>query len=234
MSSVKLSSSGGGSVSLSAASTSTDVTIKFPSGNSSAGQALVAGNTSGELDWETVPNSTAVPLLRLAVYNTTASTDYVGPGYSKPIEWVKTANNTEFETDTHSAWDATNYWYVVPQAGFYRVNHQFLATFPTFADTTKVHRITSGIARAAANNKTGWNDTLYIKVFNRRDQEASTTSYEHSAILECAAGEVIKTSVVWDKGTDTNNTTTSIALRLDGVLNALTNQSLSIEFLRPS
>jgi hypothetical protein len=237
MSSVKLSSSGGGSVSLSAASTSTDVTIKFPSGNSSAGQALVAGNTSGELDWETVPNSTAVPLLRLAGYNTTSYTEYVSSGgFSRPIEWVKdpATIGSEFETDTHSAWDATNYWYVVPQAGFYRVNHQFLATFPTFADTTKVHRITSGIARAAANNKTGWNDTLYIKVFNRRDQEASTTSYEHSAILECAAGEVIKTSVVWDKGTDTNNTTTSIALRLDGVLNALTNQSLSIEFLRPS
>jgi hypothetical protein len=234
MSSVKLSSSGGGSVSLSAASTSTDVTIKFPSGNSSAGQALVAGNTSGELDWETVPNSTAVPLLRLAVYNTTASTDYVGPGYSKPIEWVKTANNTEFETDTHSAWDATNYWYVVPQAGFYRVNHQFEVSNPAFVDATKVHYISSGIVRAAAINKSGWNDTVYSKSFNRRDGDSNLTAYEHTAILECEVGDVIKTTFNWQKGSDVNNTTTSVGLLTQQVLNALHDQSLSIEFLRPS
>lgn len=233
MSSVKLSSSGGGSVSLSAASTSTDVTIKFPSGNSSAGQALVASNTSGELDWETVPNSTAVPLLRLKIYNTTASINNLG-SLDNAIQWIKTANNSEFETDTHSAWDASNYWYVVPQAGFYRVTQHFLVNFPAFVDSTKTHWITSGIVRADALNKTGWNDTLFLKRFNRQDGNSALTGYEHTAILECAVGDAIKTGFTWDKGTDTNNTTTSVGLAFQSVTNAMTNQCLSIEFVRPS
>jgi hypothetical protein len=131
MSSVKLSSSGGGSVSLSAASTSTDVTITFPSGNSSLNQALVASDSSGSLEWSTVPNSTAVPLLRLGQYNNPTTSDYVGGSPSRPLEWTTGINSAVFETDTHSAWDATNYWYVVPQAGFYRVSHSLTQKYTT-------------------------------------------------------------------------------------------------------
>ena len=234
MSSIKLNSSGGGSVSLSAASTSTDVTIQFPSGNSSLNQALVASDSSGSLGWSTVPNSTAVPLLRLGVYNVTSYTDYTGTGFSRPIEWVKTTNNDEYETDTHSGWDATNYYYVVPQAGFYRVTQRFSIVSPAFVDTTKIHYISSGIVRSAAVLKTSWNDTLYTKVFNRRYGDANMTSYEHSEVIECEVGDALKTSMTWETGTDTNNTTTSLGLRILEIINALHGQSLSIEFLRPS
>ena len=235
MSSVKLSSSGGGSVSLSAASTSTDVTIKFPSSNSSAGQALVASNTSGELDWETVPNSAAVPLLRLGVYNYPNTSDYVGTAPVRPIEWTFLANgnNSEFETDTHSAWDTTNYWYVVPQAGFYHVSHRFIPPTVTFADTTKVHHIASVIICAPAANKTSWTAPFYINRFNKRSGESSFTSCEHSEIVKCAVGDAIKTSFAWDKGSDTNNTTTSVAPKANSYGNIFVGHSLSIKFVRP-
>lgn len=233
MSSIKLSSSGGGSVSLSAASTSTDVTIKFPSSNSSASQALVASNTSGELNWETVPNSAAVPLLRLGAYNTPTTSDYVGSGLTSPIEWVKN-NNTEFETDTHSAWDATNYWYVVPQAGFYRVHQSFSPPTVTFVDSTKVHYVSSTIICAPASNKTSWSAGAYINRFNTRNGDATYTNCAHTEIVECAVGDAIKTSFGWDKGTDTNNTTTAVAPRVNFLGNTFTDQSLSIEFVRPS
>jgi hypothetical protein len=232
MSSVKLSSSGGGSVSLSAASTSTDVTIKFPSGNSSAGQALVAGNTSGELDWETVPNSTAVPLLRLNQYNTPTTSDYVGSGLSRPIEWVK-ANFTNFETDTHSAWDATNYWYVVPQAGFYRVHQSFSPPTVAFVDSTKTHHILSTIVCSPAANKTSWSNNIYINRFSRRDGDPNHINCAHTEIIKCAAGDAIKTSFAWDKGTDANNTTTAVAPRANYLGDIFANQSLFIEFVRP-
>lgn len=233
MSSIKLSSSGGGSVSLSAASTSTDVTIKFPSSNSSASQALVASNTSGELNWETVPNSAAVPLLRLSNYNTPTTSDYVGSGLTRPIEW-KTSNYTNFETDTHSAWDATNYWYVVPQAGFYRVHQSFLPPTVTFVDSTKVHYIYSTIVCSPAANKTSWTSNIYIHRFNQRNGDASFTNCAHTQIIECAVGDAIKTSFGWDKGTDTNNTTTSVAPKFNGLGNSFMQQSLFIEFVRPS
>jgi hypothetical protein len=236
MSSIKLNSSGGGSVSLSAASTSTDVTIKFPSGNSSAGQALVAGNTSGELDWETVPNSTAVPLLRLTNYNITNTSDYVGSSPARALEWTIGSSNNNYdywETDTHSAWDATNYWYVAPQAGFYRVTHSFNGPIVSYADTTKVHHIHSVIVHAPAANKGTWSTNLNLNTFNSRDGDASFSSYAHTEIVECAAGDAIKTSFAWDKGTDTNNTTTSVqpGARINGSIFA--GQSLYIEFLRP-
>jgi hypothetical protein len=236
MSSVKLSSSGGGSVSLSAASTSTDVTIKFPSGNSSAGQALVASNTSGELDWETVPNSAAVPLLRLSAYNTPTTSDYIGGVPGRPLEWYVGANNVHsvFETDTHSAWDATNYWYVVPQAGFYRVSHSFCPPTVPYSDNTKVHVIQSFITCSPAANKTSWTDKFYINRINRRYNDSSFTSCAHSEIIECAVGDAIKTSFLWDKHTDTNNTTTAVAPRATGLGNTFFGHSLSIEFVRPS
>lgn len=236
MSSIKLNSSGGGSVSLSAASTSTDVTIKFPSSNSIAGQALVAGNTSGELDWETVPNSTAIPLLRLIEYNIPSSSDYVGSIPARPLEWHVGANNSlaYWETDTHSAWDASNYWYVAPQAGFYYVRHSFYPPSVSYADTTKVHYVTSVIAHAPAANKGTWSSGLYVNTFNSRYLDPTYNTYAHSEIVECAVGDAIKTSFAWDKGSDTNNAATSVNPRARISGSVFTGQSLSIEFVRPS
>lgn len=232
MSSIKLNSSGGGSVSLSAADTSTDVTVKFPSGNSSAGQALVAGNTSGELDWETVPNSTAVPLLRLSTYNIPSSSDYLGSVFSRSLEW-RNDSSTNFDTDTHSGWDATNYWYVVPQAGFYQVHHSFNVPNVAFVDSTKVHYVYSGIVHSLAANKAAWNNYYYINTIARRSGDPSFNSFNHTEIIKCAAGDAIKTSFLWDKGTDTNNTTTSVSPRRSGVTNTFMGQSLFIKYVRP-
>jgi len=234
MSSVKLSSSGGGSVSLAAASTSTDVTITFPSGNSSLNQALVASDSSGTLGWSTVPNSTAVPLLRLIAYNTPTTSDYTSSLPGRPIEWITGGpTHAHFETDTHSAWDATNYWYVVPQAGFYRVSHSFIPPTVTYVDSTKVHVILSFITCSPAANKASWTSKLYLNRLTKREGDNQFTSLAHSEIIECAVGDAIKTSFLWDKDSDTNNTTTAVAPR--GNSSALfTGHSLSIEFVRPS
>lgn len=237
MSSVKLNSSGGGSVSLSAASTSTDVTITFPSGNSSLNQALVASDSSGTLGWSTVPNSTAVPLLRLASYNTTtASACYVsGSCGLGPLEWY-VGNNSNWETDTHSAWDATNYWYVVPQEGYYRVTHSFRYIPPAFVDTTKTHAINSIICRADAANKTLWGTAaspIWVSNFSKRDGDSSAISHEHSAIIECAAGDALKTTFWWDKDNDVNNTTTSVDPKDGTTGNTSLGNFLTIEFVRP-
>ena len=237
MSSIKLSSSGGGSVSLSAASTSTDVTIEFPSSNSSLNQALVASDSSGTLGWSTVPNSTAVPVLRLTYHNTTNSSDYVGSLPARPLEWIIGSGNNNYafwETDTHSAWDNSNYWYVVPQAGFYRVSQIFNSPSVSYADTTKVHYINSVILHAPAANKGTWSTGIHVNTFNSRDGDASYSSYAHSEIVECAVGDAIKTSFSWDKGSDANNTTTSVQPRVRANGAIFTGQTLSIEFVRPS
>lgn len=127
MSSVKLSSSGGGSVSLSAASTSTDVTIKFPSGNSSIGQALVAGNTSGELDWEDVPTDSSKVLYQGFLtpgsgYLTSVLADGGGTILNPttlPFDYISVPELIEV-IDTHTGYDYTNHYYVIPTSGYYR------------------------------------------------------------------------------------------------------------------
>jgi hypothetical protein len=245
MSSIKLNSSGGGSVSLAASSTSTDVTITFPSGNSSAGQALVAGNTSGTLDWETVPNSTAIPMFFSAGFSsTTASTDFVGTvgsAFSKAMPWTDT---NPAAIDTHNAWDNTNGWYVVPQDGYYEVNMNFIVASPSYTTAGTKHYISSGIFRSNASIKTDWASFsgYHLKYHDREDGVTTNHSFYQNGILGCYAGDAIKTSFLWDKGTDTSNTTTSVALRNVSIGNpadrsgpggTVTGNGLSIKYVRP-
>lgn len=129
MSSIKLNSSGGGSVSLSAAPTSTDVTIQFPSGNSSIGQALVAGNTSGELDWENVPTDSSKVLyqgfLNTGTMPSSGPMDADGGGTylsptTLPFDYIELLPSLVDVVDTHTGYDHTNHYYVIPTDGYYR------------------------------------------------------------------------------------------------------------------
>jgi hypothetical protein len=90
------------------------------------------------------------------------------------------------------------------------------------------------ITYSPAANKGSWTGPLYLNRFNKRDGDTSFTSCAHSEIIECAVGDAIKTSFLWEKGTDTNNTTTAVAPRINGLSSTFTGHSLSIEFVRPS
>ena len=144
MSSIKLNSSGGGSVSLSAAPTSTDVTIQFPSGNSTVGQALVASSTSGELDWESVKTDSSIQVFRgfnfepYTPYHTTnLNTDATTP---QTVDYTgfRDGSNPSGNIDTHNAYDATNLCWIAPEFAYYNVTH-VLAVKGSSSNTTTRH-----------------------------------------------------------------------------------------------
>lgn len=142
MSAIKLNSSGGGSVSLSAAPTSTDVTIQFPSGNSTVGQALVASSTSGELDWESVKTDSSIQVFRSFKYEPTfglEQTPLSAVGTSpQTIDYRGWSSSPTEKIDTHNAWDVTNGCWIVPEFAYYIVTH-VLAVQGNSSNTTIRH-----------------------------------------------------------------------------------------------
>jgi len=145
MSSIKLSSSGGGSVSLSAAPTSTDVTIQFPSGNSTVGQALVASSTSGELDWESVKTDSSIQVFRGFNFEpndpyhlTNLNSDAISPQTVNYTGFRDGSGNPSGNIDTHSAYDSTNLCWIAPEFAYYSVTH-VLAVKGNSSNTTTRH-----------------------------------------------------------------------------------------------
>ena len=127
MSSIKLNSSGGGSVSLSAAPTSTDVTIQFPSGNSTVGQALVAGNTAGELDWESVKTDSSIQVFRSFKYENTFGNEETPlttlPASPQIIDYRGWASGSSGQIDTHNAYDVSQGCWIASEFAYYSVTH---------------------------------------------------------------------------------------------------------------
>lgn len=240
MSSIKLNSSGGGSVSLSAASSSTDVTIQFPSGNSSLNQALVASDSSGTLGWSTVPNSTAVPIFQTTTHNASLDAANVTNGTpTTAIEWgYNTSNSGTF--DTNSGYDATNYWYVIPQDGYYKVTMCVKCELPNLADSAQNALYYVWLVHAPANNKSSWDTLNTVKVYNKSGVQTGDTptvsfgpSPTVSGIFECNAGDAIKTAGTWDKHTDTTNTTTTYSVDGQNPSSNIISYYWNIEYLRP-
>jgi len=145
MSSIKLNSSGGGSVSLSAAPTSTDVTIQFPSNNSTVGQALVASSTSGELDWESVKTDSSIQVFRgfnfepnTPYHTTNLNTDATTPQTVDYTGFRNASGNPSGNIDTHNAYDSTNLCWIAPEFAYYSVTH-VLAVKGDSSNTTTRH-----------------------------------------------------------------------------------------------
>ena len=242
MSSIKLNSSGGGSVSLSAASSSTDVTIQFPSGNSSLNQALVASDSSGTLGWSTVPNSTAIPTFSATQVSWNSSTNV----NSTPTEALTWSTSTRVHNyDTHSGYDATNNWYVIPQDGYYRT---YMCLYPNSPETLGPNTYAYTdlyLVHAPSNNKTSWDyssGAADVEIHQNTRVILPGLIYGTfsplfvvEGIFRCNQGDVIKTALAWDQGNDSTNTTTTISGPAGGQVNLYqyTKNKWTVEYVRP-